>query len=44
MAAALSIFGFGAVLKLLTGKSLEGHRVADTANGFGSSFYGGTKQ
>jgi hypothetical protein len=42
--AALSLFGSGTVLKLLTGKSLEGHHVADAANGFRSSFYGGTKQ
>jgi hypothetical protein len=36
--------GFGTVLKLLTGKSLEGHHVVDAANGFGSSLYGGTKK
>jgi hypothetical protein len=33
-----SIFGLGTVLKLLTGKSLENHRVL---SGYGSSTYGG---
>lgn len=42
--AVISIFGFGTLLKLLTGKSLDTHR-AFTSNqfGYGSSVYGGTK-
>lgn len=39
--AALSLFGFGTVLKLLTGKSLEDHHVADV---LGTSLYGRTKK
>jgi hypothetical protein len=36
-----SVFGFGTVVKLLTGKSLGGHR--HFASGYGSSTYGGGK-
>lgn len=37
-----SIFGFGTVIKLLSGKSLAGHHVS--ASGYGSSAYGGSKE
>jgi hypothetical protein len=36
-----SIFGFGTVIKLLTGKSLGGN--AHLSSGYGSSAYGGSK-
>ncbi len=36
-----SIFGFGGLVKLLTGKSLTGSR--HFSNGYGSSSYGGSK-
>jgi hypothetical protein len=39
--ALLSVFGFGTVLKLLTGKSLETHHLV---NGYGDTVYGGTKK
>jgi len=39
--AAASIFGMGTLLKLLTGKSLEGH---NALSGYGSSVYGGVNQ
>lgn len=43
--AAASIFGFGTLLKLLTGKSLDSHRAfAKSEFGYGSSVYGGTKR
>ena len=35
-----SIFGFGTVIKLLTGKSLSGRQMG---SGYGSSAYGGNK-
>jgi hypothetical protein len=40
-----SIFGFGAFIKLLTGKSLTtSHHVATSSNyGYGASAYGGVK-
>lgn len=38
--AVASIFGFGTVIKLLTGKSLEGRSMG---SGYGSSAYGGSK-
>jgi hypothetical protein len=42
--AAASIFGFGTLLKLLTGKSLETHgALANNRLGYGSSLYGGVK-
>ena len=37
--AVASIFGLGTLIKLLTGKSLEGNRTA--ISGYGSSTYGG---
>jgi len=37
--AAASIFGLGTLIRLLTGKSLEGHRVL---SGYGASTYGGS--
>jgi hypothetical protein len=37
--AAASIFGLGTIIKLLTGKSLEGHH---SLTGYGASTYGGT--
>ena len=37
-----SIFGFGTVVKLLTGKSLHSH-FPSTGSGYGSSAYGGAK-
>jgi hypothetical protein len=36
-----SIFGFGTVMKLITGKSLSGHK--HFASGYGSSPYGGSQ-
>jgi len=39
--AVASIFGFGTVIKLLTGKSLGGSQ--HFGSGYGSSAYGGTK-
>lgn len=36
-----SIFGLGTLIKLLTGKSLEGHHVL---GGYGASVYGGPKK
>jgi hypothetical protein len=39
--AVASIFGFGAMLKLLTGKSLEAHHTV-SASGYGGSVYGGS--
>ena len=36
-----SIFGFGTLIKLLTGKSLTGSR--HLSSGYGSSAYGGLK-
>jgi hypothetical protein len=36
--ALLSIFGFGTIFKMLTGKSLEGHHIPDEYTG---SVYGG---
>ena len=41
--AAASIFGLGTILKLLTGKSLEGHHTL-VNTGYGSSTYGGRKE
>jgi len=41
--AVASIFGFGTLIKLLTGKSLNGHLGRSTA-GYGSSAYGGYKE
>jgi hypothetical protein len=38
--AVASIFGFGSVVKLLTGKSLSGQH-SSALNGYGSSAYGG---
>lgn len=38
--AVASIFGLGTLIKLLTGKSLDNHRVANVANGYGRSAYG----
>lgn len=38
--AVASIFGFGTLVKLLTGKSLHGQNLS---GGYGSSAYGGTK-
>jgi hypothetical protein len=40
--AVASIFGFGSLVKLLTGKSLSGQHNL-TLNGYGSSAYGGDK-
>jgi len=39
--AAISIFGMGHILKLLTGKSLDTHSAVQ--DGYGSSAYGGTR-
>ena len=39
--AAISILGFGHIVKLLTGKSLETHHLV---NGYGSTVYSGTKK
>ena len=39
-----SIFGFGTVIKLLTGKSLGGTRPQPMASGYGSSAYGGIQK
>jgi hypothetical protein len=39
--AVLSILGFGHILKLLTGKSLDTHHSLD---GYGDSLYGGSKK
>jgi hypothetical protein len=39
--AVLSIFAFGTVMRLLTGKSLETHHLV---SGYGSTVYGGTKK
>jgi hypothetical protein len=39
--AVASIFGFGTIIKLLTGKSLHDHA---SLKGYGSSAYGGSKQ
>ena len=36
--ALLSVFGFGAIVKMLTGKSLDVHHISD---GYGGSVYGG---
>lgn len=41
--AVASIFGFGGVIKLLTGKSLTGNHGSMSA-GYGSSSYGGSSQ
>jgi len=38
-----SIFGFGTVIKLLTGKSLSDNKHLQTNFGFGSGAYGGSK-
>ena len=38
--AVASVFGLGTLIKLFTGKSLDGHRVANVANGYGRSAYG----
>jgi len=35
-----SVFGFGTLIKLLTGKSLSGRHLS---SGYGSSSYGGNK-
>ncbi|MEJ0072755.1 MAG: hypothetical protein WDN27_01535 [Candidatus Saccharibacteria bacterium] len=40
--AVASIFGFGTLIKLLTGKSLEGSH--GLSGGYGSSAYGGSKE
>jgi len=37
--AVASVFGLGTLVKLLTGKSLDGHHTA--LSGYGSSTYGG---
>ncbi len=43
--AVASIFGFGTIVKLVTGKSLQGHSfLAESASGYGSSPYGGGKE
>ena len=43
--AVASIFGFGTLLKLLTGKSLESHHtLVESDFGYGSSIYGGVKK
>jgi hypothetical protein len=39
--AVASIFGFGTIIKLLTGKSLSGSQ--HLSSGYGSSAYGGSK-
>ena len=39
--ATASVFGLDTILKLLTGKSLDGHRVL---SGYGASTYGGTNK
>jgi hypothetical protein len=39
--AVASIFGFGTIIKLLTGKSLHANTFS---SGYGSSAYGGTKE
>lgn len=42
--ATASIFGFGTLLKVLTGKSLDTHRALTSSEfGYGSSAYGGSK-
>jgi len=39
--AVASIFGFGSLIKLLTGKSLSGQHGLSATGGYGSSAYGG---
>jgi hypothetical protein len=39
--AVASIFGFGSLVKLLTGKSLSSQHGLNTTGGYGSSAYGG---
>jgi hypothetical protein len=39
--AVASIFGMGTLIKLLTGKSFEGHHAL---SGYGASAYGGNRQ
>lgn len=41
--AAVSVFGLGAIIKLLTGKSLDNHHVLSSA-GYGGSAYGGHRE
>jgi len=42
--AVASIFGFGAFVKLLTGKSLTTHHaISPSSYGYGASVYGGIK-
>jgi len=38
-----SIFGFGTIVKLVTGKSLASNRSLNSSSGYGSSAYGGSK-
>lgn len=38
--AVASIFGFGSVIKLVTGKSLAGSSQANAGRGYGASAYG----
>jgi hypothetical protein len=42
--AVASIFGFGTVVKLITGKSLSGSANKHLNSGFGSGAYGGLKE
>jgi hypothetical protein len=42
--AVASIFGFGTIVKLLTGKSLDASSGRHLSNGYGSSAYGGNKE
>jgi hypothetical protein len=39
-----SIFGFGSVIKLLTGKSLHQQPTMNASYGYGTSAYGGHKE
>lgn len=39
-----SVLGFGTLLKLLTGKSLDNHKILSSSSGYGSSVYGGVRE
>lgn len=38
-----SVMGFSAIIRLLTGKSIDGHLKRHVSSGYGSSPYGGGK-
>ncbi len=41
--AVASIFGFGTIIKLLTGKSLDTHKSLGSTGDYGNNDYGGKK-